>query len=180
MPSSSFAPSPGPCGLEIEISRTGAFAVPRSDRRSWLSYWPLSTDKIAQKAGRAFPTIRGPLLFACINAVFGSWASERAVTYRGRHDCAGLKGPPSTSRRCSQRGLRHLLSRRIRPMLRGPIGWSSRASFGLGESVVSGDVDPDRFVVCRDNRAGGEVHRTQGQRVAAFGGASVGVRMSRA
>ena len=104
----------------------------------------------SQKTGRAFPQDPWDLLVACINAVFASWASERANTYRGRHDLRGLKGtavniqamwPSEVSGICFTQDPTNLNGNRL----------VIEAAYGLGESVVSGDVDPDRFVIHRDN-----------------------------
>ena len=57
---------------------------------------------------------------------------------------------PSTSRRCGPAKFPAFASRRIRPTSNGN-RLVIEASYGLGESVVSGDVDPDRFVIHRDN-----------------------------
>jgi pyruvate,water dikinase len=107
-------------------------------------------EQYARKTGKAFPQDPWDLLVACINAVFASWASERAITYRGRHDLRGLKGtavniqamwPSEISGICFTQDPTNLTANRL----------VIEAAYGLGESVVSGDVDPDRFVIQRDD-----------------------------
>jgi pyruvate,water dikinase len=106
----------------------------------------------AARTGKAFPADPWDLLVQCINAVFASWQSERAVAYRQRHDLRDLKGtavnvqmmfPSEISGIVFTQNPTDLRANRI----------VIEAAYGLGESVVSGDVSPDRFVVSRDDFA---------------------------
>ncbi len=131
----------------------------------------------AQAAGKTFPQDPWQLLIACINAVFDSWSSERAETYRRRHDLRGLKGtavnvqamwPSVVSGICFTQDPTNLAGNRL----------VIEASYGLGEAVVSGDVDPDRFVVSRDDPS--RVEKFIGHKakmVAAFGAAACGLAL---
>ena len=100
--------------------------------------------------GRPFATDPWDLIKACINAVFASWQSTRAVTYRQRHDIRGLAGtavnvqvmfPSEISGIAFTQHPTNLAANQI----------VIEASYGLGEAVVSGDVAPDRFVIARGN-----------------------------
>jgi rifampicin phosphotransferase len=88
-------------------------------------------------------------LARCINAVFASWMSERAVAYRARHRITGLPGtavnvqvmfPSQISGVLFTEDPNHPAARQL----------VVEASHGLGEVVVSGAVTPDRFLVSRD------------------------------
>jgi len=88
-------------------------------------------------------------LARCINAVFRSWRSGRAVAYRARHRLSGLPGtavnvqvmfPSQISGVLFTEDPNHPSARQI----------IVEASHGLGEALVSGAVTPDRFLVARD------------------------------
>jgi pyruvate,water dikinase len=88
-------------------------------------------------------------LVPCINAVFRSWMSERAVAYRARHRLSGLPGTAVN--------VQVMFPSQISGVLftEDPNHPSARqmiveASHGLGEALVSGAVTPDRFLVARD------------------------------
>ncbi len=107
-------------------------------------------DVYRQQTGRQFPTEPWGVLAECINAVLDSWWNERAVAYRKRNDIRGLRGtavnvqmmfPSEVSGIVFTRDPNDLRSGRM----------IIEASYGLGESVVSGDVTPDRFLVGRDD-----------------------------
>lgn len=99
-------------------------------------------------AGKPFPQDPWKLLVECINAVFRSWNSERAVAYRKRGNITGMHGtavnvqamfPSRVSGIVFTQDPNNLPAQRI----------VIESSFGLGEAVVSGDVTPDRFLVNR-------------------------------
>jgi pyruvate,water dikinase len=99
-------------------------------------------------AGKPFPQEPWEILVECINAVFRSWNSERAVAYRKRGNIVGLTGtavnvqamfPSQVSGIAFTQDPNNLAAQRI----------VIESSFGLGEAVVSGDVTPDRFLVSR-------------------------------
>lgn len=99
-------------------------------------------------AGRPFPQDPWELLAECINAVFRSWNSERAIAYRKRGRIEGLIGtavnvqamfPSRVSGIVFTQDPNNIAAQRM----------VVESSFGLGEAVVSGDVTPDRFLVSR-------------------------------
>jgi rifampicin phosphotransferase len=103
-----------------------------------------------QQAGRDFPHDSWTLLVECINAVFRSWESERAIAYRKRNNIRGLTGtavnvqamfPSRVSGIVFTQDPNNLAAKRI----------VIESSYGLGEAIVSGDVTPDRFLVSRDD-----------------------------
>ena len=105
-----------------------------------------------EQTGESFPTDPWNALVRCISAVFESWENDRAIAYRQRNDIRGLKGtavnvqlmfPSEVSGIVFTRDPNDLKSDRM----------VIEASYGLGESVVSGDVTPDRFLVHRRDRS---------------------------
>lgn len=102
-----------------------------------------------QRTGKAFPRRPWDALTQCINAVFDSWNSERAIVYRKAHDIRGLAGTAVNVQAMfnSQVSGVAFTANPSDPQARQVI---VEGAFGLGESVVSGDVTPDRFVIDRD------------------------------
>ena len=105
-------------------------------------------DDFAARSGRAFPTDPWTLLAECIDAVFRSWNSERAIAYRKRNDIRGLPGTAVN--------IQAMFPSRVSGIVftQDPNNLAAQqmvieSAFGLGEAVVSGDVTPDRFVVKR-------------------------------
>jgi pyruvate,water dikinase len=101
-----------------------------------------------QRTGRAFPTDPWQTLVECINAVFHSWNSERAQTYRRRNQVEGLAGTAVNVQAMFPSQVSGIL------FTQDPNNLAAQqmvleASYGLGEAVVSGDVTPDRFHVQR-------------------------------
>ena len=105
-------------------------------------------DEFAARCGRPFPTDPWTLLAECIDAVFRSWNSERAIAYRKRNDIRGLPGtavnvqvmfPSQVSGIVFTQDPNNLAAQQM----------VIESAFGLGEAVVSGDVTPDRFLVKR-------------------------------
>lgn len=101
-----------------------------------------------KRTGRTFPTQPWDALAQCIDAVFESWRSERAIAYRRRNDIRGLLGtavnvqmmfPSEVSGIVFTHDPNDLAAGRM----------VIEASYGLGESVVSGEVTPDRFTISR-------------------------------
>ena len=106
-------------------------------------------DEFAAQTGRPFPATPRALLAECINAVFRSWNSERAIAYRKRHDLRGLAGTAVN--------IQVMFPSRVSGIVftQDPNNLAAQqlvveSSYGLGEAVVSGDVTPDRFLVKRD------------------------------
>lgn len=93
-----------------------------------------------------------PALQQAIDRVFASWDSPRARSYRSRH---GLTGLPGTA----------AVVQAMFPSERAGVAFTEdpdrpdagrivvEAAPGLGEAVVSGAVEPDRWVVARATRA---------------------------
>ncbi len=88
-------------------------------------------------------------LVRCINLVFRSWMSQRAIAYRTRHRITGLMGTAVT--------VQIMFPSQISGVLfttdpNHPVAGRMvvEASHGLGEVVVSGDVTPDRFIIERE------------------------------
>jgi len=122
-----------------------------------------------EKTGRDFPTEPWDMLAACIDAVFRSWNNDRAVTYREKNDIRGLLGTAVNVQAMFPSHVSGIL------FTKDPNDITANtmiieASYGLGESVVSGNVSPDRFVVDRDDPS--QVETTVGNKsevVAALG-----------
>lgn len=99
-----------------------------------------------QETGRLFPEDPWEQLDAAIDAVFASWNSERARVYRRRHDVRGVAGTAVNVQSMfpSERaGV--LFTANPHDPSRGEM--IVEASWGLGESVVSGAVTPDIYVL---------------------------------
>jgi len=101
-----------------------------------------------EKTSKPFPSDPWQSLVECINAVFQSWNSERAIAYRERNDIRGLPGTAVTIQAMFPSHVSGVL------FTEDPTDLSVQqmvieSSYGLGEAVVSGDVTPDRFVVKR-------------------------------
>jgi pyruvate,water dikinase len=96
--------------------------------------------------GRAFPMDPWDALFQCIDAVFESFNSSRAVTYREHHDIRGVIGTAVNVQAMfpSERaGI--LFTANPNDIHAGEM--VMEASWGLGEVVVSGAVTPDIYVL---------------------------------
>ena len=105
-----------------------------------------------QQAGRSFPLTPWEALRECVNAVFDSWNNERARIYRKSHGLTGLEGTAVN--------VQSMFNSQV-----SGIGFTANPSnpsaneiiiesaYGLGESIVSGNVTPDRFVIDRKTMA---------------------------
>ncbi len=98
--------------------------------------------------GRPFPTHAWDALAQCIDAVFRSWNNERAITYRKEHDIRGLHGT-AVNIQCMFPSEISGIVFTANPNAAQITEMIIESSFGLGEAVVSGNVQPDRFVVDR-------------------------------
>jgi len=125
----------------------------------------------ADRAGRPFPADPWPTLVECIDAVFRSWNSPRAVAYRQAHGLSDADGTAVNVQAMFPSEVSGILFT-VNPNDMAAGEMIVESSYGLGESVVSGDVHPDRFVVARQGLA---VRRTalghKARRVAALGDA---------
>ena len=127
-----------------------------------------------EQTGHDFPTEPWPLLRECISAVFRSWGSDRAVTYRRRNDIRGLLGTAVNVQAMFPSEISGILFTQDPndlPAERMVV----ESSYGLGEAVVSGDVTPDRFLVPRSDYAAFQtVLGDKSHQVAALGSAGRG------
>jgi phosphohistidine swiveling domain-containing protein len=105
-----------------------------------------------QHTGKEMPTDPWAMLCAAIDAVFGSWNNERAITYRKHHKINGLLGTAVNVQMMCPSEVSGVLftanpvNHRIEDIV-------IQSSFGLGEAIVLGKVDPDTFVVDRKSLA---------------------------
>jgi pyruvate,water dikinase len=126
----------GPAFREAAASRTG-----RPLAEAYIRLYERVT-------GRPFPVTPWDALRECINAVFDSWGNERAKVYRAAHGLEGLAGTAVSVQAMfgSQVSGIAFTANPARPSADEIV---VESSYGLGESVVSGDVTPDRFVLDR-------------------------------
>jgi pyruvate,water dikinase len=110
-----------------------------------------------QHAGRDLPTEPYPMLRQAIDAVFGSWNNERAITYRKHHGIAGLLGTAVNVQMMCPSEVSGVMftANPVNPTLEQVI---IESSYGLGEAIVLGKVTPDHFVL--DKRTGEVLERT--------------------
>ena len=106
----------------------------------------LTRERFRAATGRPFPTDPRDALAECINAVFRSWNSERAVTYRAHHDIRGLLGTAVNVQAMFPSEVSGIAFT-TNPNAPEANEIVIESSYGLGEAVVSGDVAPDRFIV---------------------------------
>jgi phosphohistidine swiveling domain-containing protein len=92
------------------------------------------------------------MLQGAILAVFRSWNSERAVTYRKHHKLDGLLGTAvNVQMMCASEVSGVLFTANpVNPALEQMI---IESSYGLGEALVLGKVTPDRFVLAKKDLA---------------------------
>ena len=88
----------------------------------------------------------GGELYKAIDAVFDSWNSERAATYRKHHKVEGLLGTAVTVQAMCPSEISGVLftANPIDPRLEQIV---VESTIGLGEALVLGKVTPDRFVL---------------------------------
>jgi pyruvate,water dikinase len=99
-----------------------------------------------ERTSHDVPTVPWEMLGAAIDAVFASWNSERAVTYRRHHNIEGLLGTAvNVQMMCPSEVSGVLFTANPVSAVLGEIIVES--SFGLGEAIVLGKVTPDRFVL---------------------------------
>jgi pyruvate,water dikinase len=124
------------------------------------------------QTGREFPVDPGRQLAECINAVFRSWNTERALAYRRHHDIRGLHGTAVNVQAMFPSQVSGILFTQDPNDLPAE-QMVVESSYGLGEAVVSGEVTPDRFIVRRsDLRPVRKVLGDKGYVVAAVGDAA--------
>ena len=98
------------------------------------------------ESGKVFPTTPREALDQCINAVFDSWNNERAEVYRKAHRLTHLDGTAVTVQQMFDSEVSGIAftANPVNPAANEII---IESAFGLGESIVSGGVTPDRFVL---------------------------------
>jgi pyruvate,water dikinase len=96
--------------------------------------------------GRDLPTDPWEMLRQAIDAVFGSWNNERAVTYRQHHRIDGLLGTAVNVQAMCPSEVSGVMftANPVNPALEQIL---IESSYGLGEAIVLGKVTPDRFVL---------------------------------
>ncbi|NLW51710.1 MAG: hypothetical protein GXY85_12850 [Candidatus Brocadiaceae bacterium] len=99
-----------------------------------------------ERTGRAFPRTPWDALRECIEAVFDSWHNEQAIVYRRAHGLEHLEGTAVTVQSMFDSRVSGIAftANPVRPDAGEMV---IESSYGLGESIVSGDVEPDRFVL---------------------------------
>ncbi|MBM4069572.1 MAG: hypothetical protein FJ271_11575 [Planctomycetes bacterium] len=97
-------------------------------------------------AGTDIPADPWQQLVEAINAVFRSWNSERAVTYRRHHGIDALLGTAVNVQMMCPSEVSGIMftANPVNPALQQIL---IESSFGLGEAIVLGKVTPDRFVI---------------------------------
>jgi pyruvate,water dikinase len=98
--------------------------------------------------GRDLPTDPWEMLRQAIDAVFGSWNTERAVTYRRHHKIDGLLGTAVNVQAMCPSEVSGVMftANPVNPALEQML---IESSYGLGEAIVLGKVTPDHFVLDR-------------------------------
>jgi pyruvate,water dikinase len=134
------------CGLDFDAMEkaAGEGSAEEQARHSLAGFEKL--------AGRSFPTDPWEMLSSAVTAVFHSWNSERAIKYREHHNVRGLHGTAVTVMTMfpSERSGILFTEDPNRPD-QGRI--IIEASYGLGEAIVRGHVEPDIFCVDRTSKA---------------------------
>lgn len=130
---------------DIPPSDCEAAASSASDDQERTEAWMALYER---RTGKSFPKTAWEALKECVNAVFDSWHNERAIVYRRAHGLGHLEGTAVT--------VQAMFNSRVsgiaftaNPLRPGADELVIESSYGLGESVVSGDVTPDRFVLDR-------------------------------
>ncbi|NLF30068.1 MAG: hypothetical protein GX591_04175, partial [Planctomycetes bacterium] len=108
--------------------------------------WEQVASLCEQRTGRPFPRSPWDALRECIDAVFRSWDNQRAVVYRRAHGLTALAGTAVTVQAMFPSEVSGIAftANPARPQARQIV---IESAYGLGESVVSGDVTPDHFIV---------------------------------
>jgi len=134
--------------IEAQTAACG-HPLPEWDEEAHAALAKRYAQRYAVKTGFPMPDSPWATLTACINAVFRSWSSDRCVAYRRQNGIEGLPGTAVTIQamfpsQCS--GIVFTISPNTLDD-----ALIIEASYGLGESVVSGDVKPDSFTVERES-----------------------------
>jgi pyruvate,water dikinase len=108
-------------------------------------------DFYAEKTRHEFPTHPWAMLCASINAVFLSWNTERAITYRRHHKIDGLLGTAVNVQMMCPSEVSGVMFT-ANPVSQAP-DIIIESAYGLGEAIVLGKVTPDRFVLDKNSLA---------------------------
>jgi pyruvate,water dikinase len=98
-----------------------------------------------ERTGFELPANPWAMLQSAVNAVFASWNSERALTYRQHHKINGLVGTAVNVQMMCPSEVSGVMFT-ANPVNQAP-EIIIESAFGLGEAVVLGKVTPDRFVL---------------------------------
>ncbi|HMF17334.1 MAG TPA: PEP/pyruvate-binding domain-containing protein, partial [Gemmataceae bacterium] len=128
------------------LQETGAKHEDSLDAGQMESLCQRMTAAYRQHTGKDMPTKPWDMLVEAINAVFRSWNSERAVTYRTHHQIEGLLGTSVTVQMMCPSEVSGVMftANPVNPSLEQIL---IESSYGLGEAIVLGKVTPDRFVL---------------------------------
>ncbi|MCK4283184.1 MAG: hypothetical protein KAX44_02620 [Candidatus Brocadiae bacterium] len=128
---------------DIPLADYEGAASSASDDRGRAEAWMALYER---RTGKAFPKTAWDALKECVNAVFDSWHNERAIVYRKSHGLGHLEGTAVTVQAMFNSRVSGIAftANPLRPNANELV---IESSYGLGESVVSGDVTPDRFVL---------------------------------
>ena len=99
-----------------------------------------------RETGKAFPVDPRDALHECVNAVFDSWDNERAIVYRRAHGLTHLPGTAVNVQTMFDSEISGIAFT-ADPSAPDRNEIIIESSYGLGESIVSGNVTPDRFVL---------------------------------
>jgi rifampicin phosphotransferase len=161
--------------LAVETA-TGEASTPDTQRRSVTRETVVRhLAEYERRTGKPFPRTPWDVLIACINAVFQSWLSERAVAYRQKH--VGQVSQPASALNGTAVNVQAMWPSEVSGICftQDPTAPAANrvvieASYGLGEAIVSGDVAPDRFLISRERPDHLEIHLGhKAHQVAAFG-----------
>ena len=102
-------------------------------------------DFYAEKTRHEFPTDPWAMLCASVNAVFLSWNTDRAITYRKHNKIDGQLGTAVNVQMMCPAEVAGVM------FTANPVNQSAEiiieSAYGLGEAIVLGKVTPDRFVL---------------------------------
>jgi len=134
------------CGLDFDqMEKAAGSGSPEEQARHVLAAFE-------RLQGKPFPTDPWEMLSSAVSAVFESWNSERAIKYRDHHNVRGLAGTAVTVMTMfpSERSGILFTEDPNRPD-QGRI--IIEASYGLGEAIVRGHVEPDVYCIDRKTNA---------------------------
>jgi phosphoenolpyruvate synthase/pyruvate phosphate dikinase len=146
LPEAAFA---GP--LAETLKETGKASEDDLDEEQLQDLCGRYLDAYRLSTGHDLPAEPWDALVAAVNAVFASWHSERAVTFRRHHRVEGLLGTAVNVQAMCPSEVAGVLftADPVNPALDRIV---IESSYGLGEALVLGKVTPDRFVLDRKSR----------------------------